>query len=51
MTVTEYNTYALPIPDHGYYDELVGEEDIAILRSLARRVKEISEDPVQEGKR
>ena len=51
MAVTEYKTYALPIPDHGYYDEPIGEEDIAILRSLARRVKEISEDPVQEERK
>ena len=51
MNVTEYKSYVLPLPTHGYYNEPIGEEDIVILRSLARRVKEISEHPVQEARR
>ena len=51
MTTTEYKSYAFPIPSGGYYDDPLGEEDVAILRSMARRVREISEDPVQEERR
>jgi hypothetical protein len=47
MSVIQYKTYALPVPNHGYYDEPIGREDIAILRSMAQRVKEIAEHPVQ----
>ena len=51
MSVIEYKTYALPVPSHGYYGAAVDDEDIAILRSMARRVKEIAEHPAQEERK
>ena len=51
MSVIEYKTYALPVPNHEYYGEPIDEEDIRILRSMAHRVKEIAEHPIQEERR
>ena len=51
MSVDQYVTYSLPVPSHGYYDEPIDKEDIAILRSMAHRVAEIAEHPVQEERR
>lgn len=51
MSVIEYKTYMLPVPTHGYYDEPIDDEDIAILRSMAYRVKEIAAHPVQEERK
>ena len=47
MAVTEYKTYMLEVPEHGYRAEPIRRSDIQVLRSLARRVREISEHPVQ----
>ena len=51
MQVTEFKGYKLPIPDHGYRDEPIGDDDVAILRRMARRVKEIADHPVQDERR
>ena len=40
-----------PLPNHGYYDEPISDEDITVLRAMARQVKEISEHPVQEERK
>ena len=47
----KHKTYACPVPNYGYYDDPVSDEDITILKSMARRVKDIAEHPVQEERR
>lgn len=39
------------MPNHGYYDEPIDDEEIVILRSMARRVREIAEHPVQDERK
>ena len=43
----DYKSYKFPYPKGNYYDQIISKEDINTLRSIARRVRDISQHDIQ----